>query len=568
MISIGNRKIGPKEPPYFIADLASNHDGDLERAFRLIELAKENGADAAKFQNFNASTIVSKGGFSSLGKRLSHQSSWKKSVYEVYEDCSIKDDWTRQLKEKCDEVGIEYMTSPYDFEAVELAEPYVQAYKIGSGDITWIQILDYIARKNKPVILATGASSLEDVDRAVKTILPVNKDLILLQCNTNYTASVENYKYVNLNVLKTFASLYPDIILGLSDHTPGHVTVLGAIALGAQVIEKHFTDDNDRNGPDHRFSLNPGAWKEMVKRSMDLWFALGDGIKKVEANESEAAIIQRRSLYFTKDLKASTILKQEDLFPLRPINVGGIPPYQLEQLIGKQLTKAVTADTCIKWEDISVNSLAKECEPKVLYAISEFVPAAQSLQALMKGMVINMKRGEKVYLSAIEREDLTLLMKWRNIEDFKKHFREYLEINTELQDKWYQNKVLNDPTTIMFSIKRVDDDELLGCCGLCYINWVHRHADLSLYIGYHEEYIDKDGYASESCKLLFDYGYNQLGLNKIWTEIYEFDLKKKELFDSIGFKVDGILRQNYYYEGRWWNSYLLSLLREEFIYAV
>ena len=160
-----------------------------------------------------------------------------------------------------------------------------------------------------------------------------------------------------------------------------------------------------------------------------------------------------------------------------------------------------------------------------------------------------MKRGDKVYLAAIERQDLTKLIKWRNLEDFKRHFREYREINTDMQEKWY-NKVLNDLSTLMFSIKRINDNELLGCCGLCYINWIHRHADLSLYIGFNEEYIDKEGYAYESCKLLFDYGLNQLGLNKIWTEIYEFDDKKKDLYNSLGFKLDGILRKNYFYDDR------------------
>jgi len=175
-----------------------------------------------------------------------------------------------------------------------------------------------------------------------------------------------------------------------------------------------------------------------------------------------------------------------------------------------------------------------------------------------------MNRGELVYLQAIEREDLKLLMKWRNLESFKKHFREYREINLEMQEDWYQKNVINDPSTLMFSIKRILDDELLGCCGLCYINWVHRHADLSLYIGYQEEYIDTKGYAKESCNLLFEYGFNQLGLNKIWTEIYEFDHKKKYLYDQLGFQLDGVLRNQYFYEGRWWNSYLLSLLKDEF----
>ncbi|MGG7151266.1 GNAT family N-acetyltransferase [Clostridium neonatale] len=176
-----------------------------------------------------------------------------------------------------------------------------------------------------------------------------------------------------------------------------------------------------------------------------------------------------------------------------------------------------------------------------------------------------MIRGNRIYLCAIEKEDLIELMKWRNEESFRKHFREYREINRTMQEKWYNDKVINDPNTIMFSIKNCLDDKLLGCCGLCYVNWINRNADLSLYIGWNEEYIDDVGYAKEACELLFYYGFNQLGLNKIWTEIYEFDIKKKKLYDELGFNVDGILRENYFYDGKWWSSYILSILRNEFI---
>src|SRR4051812_1202254 len=244
-IQIGKRKFTKRGPLYFIADLGANHDGEIDRAFKLIEIAKEAGADAAKFQNFKANTIVSPKGFSNIGQ-LSHQSSWEKPVYDGYEDASISRDWTPRLKKKCDEAGIDYFTSPYDFESVDHVDPFVDIYKIGSGDITWLEILEYITGKNKPVILATGASNIDDVKRAMSTLLKKTNDIVLMQCNTNYTGSKENFKHVNLNVLKTFQELYPQVIFGLSDHTSGHAAVLGAIALGATFIEKHFTDDNDR----------------------------------------------------------------------------------------------------------------------------------------------------------------------------------------------------------------------------------------------------------------------------------------------------------------------------------
>lgn len=351
-MKIGNREITNNGKPYFIADIAANHDGQLERAFKLIELAKEAGADVAKFQNFKAETIVSKFGFENLGKQLSHQSAWKKSVYETYEDASVSDEWSAKLKEKCDEIGIEYMTSPYDFASVDLADKYVNAYKIGSGDITWLDIIDYIADKGKPVLLATGAANMNDVERAMKILQTKKVETVLMQCNTNYTASPENYRYINLNVLKTYQGKYPDVILGLSDHTYGHSTVLGAFALGARVFEKHFTDDNSRPGPDHKFSMTPETWRAMVDATYELYYAMGDGVKRVEENEHETVNIQRRAFYLTRDMKQGEKIQKEDVFPLRPVYTDGILPYELDKIIGKRIKRDIHTDECLKWEDI------------------------------------------------------------------------------------------------------------------------------------------------------------------------------------------------------------------------
>ncbi len=351
-IKIGSREIGPGKPLYFIADLAANHDGDLQRAYKLIELAKQAGADAAKFQNFKAKTIVSKKGFENLKGKLSHQASWKKSVYETYEDASLSYDWTAKLKEKCDQVGIDYFTSPYDFASVDHVDPYVQVYKIGSGDITWPEIIEYIARKNKPVMIATGASSMQDVVRAMDKLQSATDDIVLMQCNTNYTASAENFKYINLNVLTTFARRFPGVILGLSDHTSGHATVLGAVALGAVVFEKHFTDDNGREGPDHKFAMNPKTWREMVNAANELYLALGDGEKRIEGNEIQTTSMQRRGLRFVSDLPAGHIVAAADLFPLRPIVDDGMPPYRASEIIGRKIRQAVKADDHVRETDI------------------------------------------------------------------------------------------------------------------------------------------------------------------------------------------------------------------------
>jgi sialic acid synthase SpsE len=349
VLSIQGRMIGRDYPTYFIADIAANHDGDLERAKDLIYRAAEAGADAAKFQHFEAATIVSDFGFKSLGGQQSHQKSWKKSVFDVYKDATVSLDWTATLKETCDKAGISFFTSPYSIEIVEHIDPYVPAYKIGSGDITWIEMVKHIASKQKPYILATGASTVDDVVRAVSAGIEVNPMLCVMQCNTNYTASLENLKFVNLNVLKVYRLMFPDLLLGLSDHTPGLATVLGAVSLGARMIEKHFTDDTKRDGPDHNFSMDPASWREMVDRTRELESALGCGIKGIEGNERETVVLQRRAIRARSKIDVGTTLTREHLSVLRPCPADGLPPYRMSDLIGKKIKREVSAGEHIRW---------------------------------------------------------------------------------------------------------------------------------------------------------------------------------------------------------------------------
>jgi len=351
-VIIKGKKIGFNKPTFFIADIAANHDGNLQKAIDLINLSAECGADAAKFQHFRAETIVSDIGFKKLKEKKSHQSTWKKSVYEVYKDASINLEWTKKLKKECDKCGIIFFTSPYDLDLVDYVDKYVPAYKIGSGDITYLEIIKKIAGKKKPVILATGASTLKDVDRAVKCILSKNKQLCLMQCNTNYTAEKNNLNFINLNVLKIFRKKYPKVLLGLSDHTAGHSTVLGAITLGARMIEKHFTDNNSRIGPDHKFSMNPQSWKEMVERSRELEQSLGTEKKNIEKNELETVIVQRRAVRAKIKLSKDQKINLSNIISLRPCPKNSILPYESNKVIGKVLKKDIEKGDLIKWKDL------------------------------------------------------------------------------------------------------------------------------------------------------------------------------------------------------------------------
>jgi N-acetylneuraminate synthase len=341
--TIGNRTIGIDHPTYFIADIAANHDGSLDRALHLMTLAAEAGADCAKFQHFRAETIVSDYGFKALGGQLDHQATWEKSVFEVYEEARLPWEWTPELSRHSDELGIDFMSAPYELAAVDHLDPFSKAFKIGSGDVNWIEELEYVATKGKPVFLATGASTIEDVDRAVAVFQTAGNPLCVMQCNTNYTGSIENLHYVNLNVLNQYRQRYPDAILGLSDHTPGHITVLGGVALGARAIEKHFTDDTTRTGPDHGFSLDPTAWRDMVDATRILEAALGNGIKDIEENERQTSVLQRRCVRAARDLPAGTVISREDLVVLRPAPEGSVPAQELATLIGSTMNRDLIA---------------------------------------------------------------------------------------------------------------------------------------------------------------------------------------------------------------------------------
>jgi sialic acid synthase SpsE len=348
-IKIGSRTIGKDLPTYFIADIAANHDGDIERAKHLISLAAEAGADAAKFQHFKADKIVSEKGFSNLGTQLSHQSKWEKPVFEVYKDASLPYNWTSILKKECNKAKIDFFSSPYDFEAVDMLDPYVDVYKIGSGDINWNEMLEKIAGKGKPVILATGASEIGEVQKAIQTIQKENNQIILMQCNTNYTGSADNFNHTHLNVLKTYHTTFPDIILGLSDHTPGDTTVLGAVALGARVVEKHFTDDNSRKGPDHGFAMNPKSWEQMVRRTRELERSLGSCEKFVAKNEQDTVVLQRRCLRASRSLNPGDTITRDMIEVLRPAPERSISPCDISKIIGSKLTIKVSEGQEFLW---------------------------------------------------------------------------------------------------------------------------------------------------------------------------------------------------------------------------
>ncbi len=342
-VKIGSLEVGHGRPCYFVAEIGSNFDGEIDRARHLIRLAKECGANAAKFQSFIPEEIIRPEGFVNPE---GFQARWSRPVHEVYRTAMLPREWHRPLKEYCGEVGIEFLSSPYDVGAVSLLDELgVSAHKMGSGEITNLQFLSHIARSGKPVILGTGASTFAEVARAVEVLRESGcSELILLQCITSYPSCIES---AEIRAMSKMGEAF-DCLVGYSDHSPGALVPIAAVCLGACMIEKHFTDDCSREGPDHPFAMEPDAFRSMVDQIKLLEKALGSGEKRVMEEEVRTRAAQRRGLWFVRDCAAGQLLTEDDIKVLRPAH--GISPEALSWVVGMRLQADVSAGTPVRWE--------------------------------------------------------------------------------------------------------------------------------------------------------------------------------------------------------------------------
>lgn len=345
-IKIGSRVVGQGHPAYLIAEIGANFDKSLDKAKSLVDAAKKAGADCAKFQTFSTPKIVSEGGFSLMTLKGIH-GSWGRTVSEVFKDAEFPREWHQEISGYCAKVGIDFSTSPYDFEAVDLCEKLdVPFIKIGSGEITWLEMLEYVARKGKPLMLATGDATLAEIDEAVRAIEATgNRNLILMQCITNYPSKIDS---ANVNVLKTYQTAF-DILTGYSDHSPGPVVALASVVLGGCVIEKHFTLNKADKGPDHPHSMNPAEFKLMVDYVRELERAMGSTRKEVVEEERETVLVQRRSLYAKRAIQKGKVIEAEDIEVLRPAL--GVPPNFKSVVIGKTAKTDIKQGLPLFWDN-------------------------------------------------------------------------------------------------------------------------------------------------------------------------------------------------------------------------
>lgn len=348
MIETKNIKIGKGNPVFIIAEAGVNHNGDISKAKELIDAAVEAGVDAVKFQTFNTDKLTTK-----KAPKADYQNETtdkNESQYDMLKKLELSKEEHIILKKYCEKKNINFMSTPFSFDTVDLLEEIdVDIYKIGSSDTNNLPLLKYIAQKNKPIILSTGMTTLTEVSEAVDTILNTGNDkLVLLHCVSNYPAEYEN---VNLKAMDTMKNAF-NIESGYSDHTLGVEVPIAAAARGAAVIEKHFTLDKNMEGPDHKASLNPKELKNMVQSIRNIETSLGNGIKEPTKNEKENKKTIRKSIVVNKNKNKGELINKEDIDIKRPGI--GIAPKFLKIITGMKLTKKVKEDQLLTWEDFKV----------------------------------------------------------------------------------------------------------------------------------------------------------------------------------------------------------------------
>ena len=342
-IKIGNKLIDEGKPCFIIAEAGVNHNGSLKLAKKLINVAKATGVDAVKFQTFKTEGVMTenvpmaKYQKKNIGKTET-QFQMVKRLELPFEDFII-------LKKYCDKKGIIFLSTPHSEDAIDFLEPLVPAYKIGSGDLTNLPFLEKIAKKRKPIILSTGMATLGEVEEAVNTIKKEgNNKIILLHCTTNYPCPLEE---VNLRAMETLKKEF-DLPVGYSDHTLGITVPIMAVTLGATVLEKHFTLDKNLPGPDHKASLEPKEFKEMIRAIRDVEKALGSSIKKPTKSEEKIKKVARKSIVAKVDIPKRAKITKDMLVIKRPGT--GIEPKFLDKVIGKRTKKEIKKDELITWE--------------------------------------------------------------------------------------------------------------------------------------------------------------------------------------------------------------------------
>ncbi|HEY3165560.1 MAG TPA: pseudaminic acid synthase [Candidatus Limnocylindrales bacterium] len=344
VVRIGDREVGGGAPVYVIAEAGSNHDRNLDQAKRLIDVASAAGADAVKFQTFAADRIVAE--TKTRAKYLDGLLPPDKTMSDLFRELELPREWHADLFGHATDAGLDFLSTPFDFEAVDLLDGLgVKAFKVASYELWHLPLIREVASRGKPIICSTGMADLADVQDAVDTVAATgNEQLILLHCVVNYPPP---FAELNLRAIQTMRTAF-GVPVGYSDHSPGITAPIVATALGAAVIEKHYTLSRDLPGPDHRFAIEPDELTAMVQGIRDAHDALGSGIKKMARAEADLYTTARRSLFAARDIAAGTVLTDDDVAILRPGT--GIEVRDLEKVVGRTAQRAIGRHEPLAWD--------------------------------------------------------------------------------------------------------------------------------------------------------------------------------------------------------------------------
>jgi sialic acid synthase len=342
-ISIGESRIGEDAPCYVIAEVGHNHQGSLEQCKRIFDEAVRCGAHAVKLQKRDNRQLYTRDFFN---KPYENENSFGATYGEHRQALEFGRSEYRELQAYCADLGIDFFATAFDEASADfLAELDMPAYKIASADLINVPLLRHVAELGKPVILSTGAATLDDVRRGYEAVAEINDQVALLQCTAGYPAAFEE---LDLRVITTYRDLFPDCVVGFSSHDNGIAMPVAAYVLGARIVEKHFTLNRALKGTDHRFSLEPQGLRKLVRDLDRTRVALGDGTKKMYPSESEPALKMAKKLVARDDLPAGHVLREEDIAAKSPGD--GLPPYELERLVGRILRHPVRRDTALTFE--------------------------------------------------------------------------------------------------------------------------------------------------------------------------------------------------------------------------
>jgi N-acetylneuraminate synthase len=342
-VTIAHKTVGEDSPVFIIAEAGCNHNGDTNLAKQLIDVAVEAGADAVKFQTFITDELVTQQAEKADYQKI-NTGDGNETQYALLKKLELSFDNFKTLKAYCERKGIAFLSTPFDYRSVDfLDELEIPAFKIASGEITNIPFLSYIARKKKPVILSTGMSTLEEVEKAEEALRQThNAELVLLHCTSEYPVPVED---VNLRAMNTLYHRF-NVPVGLSDHTVGSAIALAAVALGASVIEKHFTLDKSLPGPDHALSLEPQELTRLVQNIRSVEKALGNGIKAPAESEKSIMDSARKSIVAATNIKKGELLSEHNLTVKRPGT--GMSPSRWNDVLGRRAVRNFKADELIE----------------------------------------------------------------------------------------------------------------------------------------------------------------------------------------------------------------------------